>query len=66
MGPPGLSHKAPQQLKTAVHGNMRKDGVRVCKNHTQPDSCMLMHTEELRIVKQDEYHPSLVLHLMAV
>lgn len=41
-------------------------GAHASKNHAGPDSCMLMNTEKLRAVKQDEYHPSLVQHLMAV
>lgn len=41
-------------------------GVCASKNHAEPDPCVLMNTEKLRVVKQDEYHPSLVLHLMAV
>ena len=41
-------------------------GSHVSKNHAEPDFCMLMSTEKLTVVKQDEYHPSLVLHLMAM
>lgn len=43
-----------------------KDGTPVAKNHPEPDPGMLMRTEKLRVVKLDEFHPSLGLHLMAV
>lgn len=71
MEPPGLNHKAPQQLKNKKQKNLfmniqSRDGTPVAKNHQEPDPCMLMSTEKLRVVKQDEYHPSLGLHLMAV
>lgn len=40
-------------------------GARAAQNHAEPDSHVLMNTEELRVVKQDEYHPSLAPRCMA-
>lgn len=43
-----------------------KDGTPVAKNHPEPDPGILMSTEKLRVVKLDEFHPSLGLSLIAV